>query len=525
MSKARKAATIAMFAYCQYGLAVVTGIFLVPLILRTIGARTWGLWLASSEVLAYAGMVDLGVLGVMPWILAAAIGRNDRDEQKTLVSQGLWLGVCVGIVYAAAALVAWHVLSPKMFLTTADRALVAKPLAILVIVNAVCFPLAVYKSLIVATQDAFFSGVLGVAQAVLAAALTGVLLIKGYGLHSLVWAAIAPTILGSVVAVWRAATIAPDVVFTLARPRFGELRGLFVNGFGAWLGTLGWQLLAASNGIVIMYIGHPEWVPIYSCTAKVAAMFMPLTWVLPDSGHVALAQLSGEDDAVGRVRRVVLMMQRLHLLIGGGLACGLLVFNPSFVTRWVGAPLFGGLTLNALLAAGVVFHSFIHGLVSSASIIGNRVKVGVLVLGNGVLHTLLAVVLGHRLGLTGIAWASLIATVVTALPGGIFLLRPNASLSARALMNETVMPWAVRGLPLLVLAGLVGAVYQSLGLVMSAAATAAICVGYAWQMRPLFAAALPLNDRWTGWLQRLRILPPPLQISGPAEPAIEKTLL
>src|SRR6185295_3716557 len=129
MSKARKAATIAAFAYCQYGLAVVTGIFLVPLILHTLGARTWGLWLASSEVLAYAGMVDLGVLGVMQWILAAAIGRNDREEQKMLVSQGVWLGFCVAIVYGASALVAWRVLSPKMFLTDADRAIVAKPLA------------------------------------------------------------------------------------------------------------------------------------------------------------------------------------------------------------------------------------------------------------------------------------------------------------------------------------------------------------------------------------------------------------
>jgi hypothetical protein len=439
-----------------------------------------------------------------------------------LVSQGVWLGICVAIVYGAAALAAWHVLSPKMFLTDADRAVVAKPLAILVLANVVCFPLGVYKSFIVATQDAFFNGVLGVAQAVLAAALTAVLLLSGYGLYALVWAAIAPTIFVSVVSAVRAAAIAPDIVFTIARPRFGELRVLFVNGFGAWLGTLGWQLLAASNGIVIMYIGHPEWVPVYSCTAKVAAMFMPLTWVLPDSGHVALAQLSGEHQAVGRVRRVVLMMQRLHLLIGGGLACGLLVFNPSFVTRWVGAPLFGDPTERAARRRRPV--PFVH---SRARVVGhgNRVKVGILVLCNGVLHTMLAVVLGHRLGLPGIAWASLIATVVTALPGGVVLLRPNASLSATALMREAVLPWAIRGLPLLVVGGIVGTFYQTLGLAVSAAAAALVCIAYAWQMRPLYAAALPLNPWWTNWLLRLKILPPTLPVPAAAASAIEKPVL
>jgi O-antigen/teichoic acid export membrane protein len=522
VSKRRKAATIAAFAYAQYALALVTGLFLVPLTLRMLGARAWGLWLASSEVLGYAGMVDLGILGVVQWILAAAIGRGDREEQKTLVAQGLWLGTGVGILYAAAAFIAWQVISPKMFLGPADRALVVKPLAIFVIVTALCYPLAVYRAVLVATQDAFFNGALTVAQGVLGALLTAVLLIKGFGLYALAWAAMIPTVVGAVVCTTRAAAIAPELVFSISRPRFDDLRMLLANGFGSWLGGLGWQLLAASNGIVITYIGHPEWVPIYSCTAKVAAMAMPLTWVLPDSAHVGLAQLSGERHGAGRVRHVVLMMQRLHLLIAGGMACGLLIFNPSFVTRWVGAPLFGGVTLNVLLAVGVVLHSFIHGLVSSASIIGNRMKVGVVVLVNGVLQTMLAVVLGHRLGLPGVAWASLAATAVTALPGGVVLLEAKTSLTARALVDEAVIPWAVRAVPLVALAGLIGAFYQSLGFVRCAIAAGLVCLAYAWQMRPLYAAALPLNARWTDWLVRRRILPPPMPMAAPAGPVIDE---
>jgi O-antigen/teichoic acid export membrane protein len=521
MSRVRKAATIAAFAYFQYGLAIVTGIFLVPLTLHALGARTWGLWLASSEVLSYAGMVDLGILGVMPWMLAAADGRRDRAELRTLISQGLWLGACVGVIYAVAGVTAWRVLSPRLFLTGADRALVVGPLTFVVLVNAVAYPLAVYRALLVGVQDAFFNGALAIVQGVVGAALTAVLLLKGYGLYALAFAAIVPSVLGIVAAAVRAAIIAPDLVFAFARPRLGELRGLFVNGFGTWLGTLGWQMLAASNGIVLTYMGHPEWVPVYACTAKLANMCMPLTWVLPDSGHVGLAQLSGERQSGARVRKVVLMMQRLHLLIAGGLACGLLAFNPAFVTRWVGAPLFGGALLNILLAVGVMLHSFIHGLVSSASIIGNRAKVGVLVLINGVLQTLLAIVLGHRLGLPGIVWASVAATALTALPGGIVLLRRSASLTARGLLSEAVTPWAVRGLPLIALAAAVGVFHHALGLWLSAIAAAVICLAYAWQMRPLYAAALPLNARWTTWLVRLRILPPPIPIPATAGPGLE----
>src|SRR5262249_30843269 len=157
------------------GLAIVTGIFLVPLTLHTLGARAWGLWLAGSEVLGYAGMVDLGILGVVQWILAAAIGRDDREEQRTLGSQGLWLGARGRSLYVARALVAWQVLSPKMFLSPADRALVVKPLAIFVVVTALCYPLAVYRAVLIATQDAFFNGALTIAQGILGALLTAIL--------------------------------------------------------------------------------------------------------------------------------------------------------------------------------------------------------------------------------------------------------------------------------------------------------------------------------------------------------------
>jgi hypothetical protein len=79
-------------------------------------------------------------------------------------------------------------------------------------------------------------------------------------------------------------------------------------------------------------------------------------------------------------------------------------------------------------------------------------------------------------------------------------------------------------MPLIVVAG-VGTFYQTLGLVLSAVATALVCIAYAWQMRPLYTAALPLNPWWTNWLLRLKILPPTLPVPAAAASAIEKPVL
>jgi O-antigen/teichoic acid export membrane protein len=402
-----------------------------------------------------------------------------------------------------------------MFLTSADRQIVDGPLTVLVLATAITYPMNAYRALLAGTQDVFFNGAVTTAQNVIGAVLMAVLLVHGYGLYALVAAVVGPSLLAHVAWMVRAAFIAPDIVWHFSRPQIVLLRMLFSNGIGSWLGGLGWQLLAASNGIVIAYMGHPEWIPVYACTAKLGAMCTQLSWVLPDSGHIGLAQLHGERTSTSRVRSVVLMMQRLHLLMAGAVACGLLAFNPAFVTRWVGAPLFGGLGLNALLAVGVILASFTHGLISSASIVGNRRKVGLLVLVNGIVQVPLAIVLGHRFGLIGVAWATVVAAAMTSLPGAIVLLRPTTSLGARGLLTEVVMPWTMRILPFAVVAAAFGAFYQSLGLWLSAVAAALLCAAYSWRMRTL-AAELPLNARVMQRLVRFRLLPAPLPIVAAA---------
>jgi hypothetical protein len=156
----------------------------------------------------------------------------------------------------------------------------------------------------------------------------------------------------------------------------------------------------------------------------------------------------------------------------------------------------------------VVVHSFTHGLVTSASITGNRPRVGVLVLVNGAVQAPLAIFLGHRFGLPGVAVAGLIGAALTSLPGSAAVMRRSIELRARPLLTDLVSPWSVRAVPLLAVAALAGMFYQRLGVWASAAAASGICLVYVWHMRPFYAQGLPLDERWIGWLRTFHLLPP-----------------
>lgn len=508
MSRARKAVIGAAFVYLQYALAIVTGIILVPMTLKYVGARNWGLWLASVEVLNYGGMLDLGVLTALPWLFAEAHGRGDRPAMRRLVSHGLWLGVVVSALIFLFLAAVWRILPSRLFLTPADVAVVGPPLALSVIVSLIYSPLGVFRAVLNSLQDVTFMGTVAIVKGILDVALTVTLLMNGYGLYALAIASAVPSFLMMAAFAVRARVIAPDLRPAFIAPTRGELRPLFTNGVGSWLSDIGWQMLNASTGIVITYLGNPGWVAVYACSSKLSGVSMNLAWVLPDSGHVGLAQLFGERQPAKRLREVVGMMLQLHLLFAGTAAIGLLMFNPSFVTRWVGITMFYGVRLNALLALGVLLLSLVHGVITSAAVLGKRLEVGVVVLVNGLLQAALAVFFGHRLGLVGVALASVAASAVTALPAGIWLLKDSTAITPRWLMTDLIAPWLPRFLPIAAIAFVGGLLYLRIGMWTSAAAAAVLCLVYAWHMRPLYAS-LPLDRRVTDVLVRFRLIPRP----------------
>ena len=519
MSRIKRAAVTAGFGYAQYGVAIASGIVLVPLTIHRVGATAYGLWLASGEVLGHAGMVELGVLGVLPWMIAEADGKNHRVAMRRLVGQGVTVASLVGCAYLALSVLGWRLLPGMLHLTAADRRTIFGPLAILVVANAISYPLRVFQGVLAGLQDVYFNGALSLVNAITSATLTAVLLLRGQLLLALALGAALPSVLTLVAAFIRITLVAPDLLTGWARPSLAGIRPLVANGTGVWLGSIGWALVAATNGIVITYLGHPEWVAIYACTSKLSAVSTQLAWILPDSGLVGLAQLYGEHREPGKLGHVVVMMLRLHFLLAGAAACGFLAFNPAFVSRWVGAAYFGGLLLNGLLAASIVASSIGHGLITAASVLGNRPRVGAVTLVNGVVQAVLALLLGRAFGLVGIACAGLIAGLLTAVPAAIVLLHPSTQLTIGRVTREIVGPWILRIAPLVAAAAAAGWFHRLLGLVPSAALAAAIVTAYAWQMRPWYAT-LPLGPRVAWWLVRLGLMTPIEPIAMPRRSAI-----
>lgn len=502
MARTRKALVGSLLVYVQFAVGIAVALLSVPLVLDRLGARLYGIWLASGEALAYVALLDFGILGVLPWMVAVADGRRDRTEIRRLIVHGLAAGAIAGAAALAVGAGGWVLFADR--LSAADRAALAGPFALLVTLTAVSSPLWVFPAVLGGLQDTAFNGIAGVARILLNGALTIGLLVAGAGLYALAIGAVVPPIVVLIASVCRVAAVAPDLLRGWPRPSPRELWRLLREGLGGWLGAFGWRLVNAGHSVVIAYLGMPELVPVYACTSRVSQLLTQLSWVVPDSGAVGLAQLQGEGRRE-RVSQVVDAMLRLYVLLAGLVAAALLAFNPAFVTWWVGPALFGGLTLNGLLAAGVFIAALAHGLSVVVSVLGDRLRIGLAVLAQGTLQVAIAVPLGRALGLNGVAIATLLAALLTVVPSGLWLLHRSTGVRARWLLRELVPALAARSWPL-VMAGAVVGMWTARHIWIAGALTAAIVAINLWALRPVYAE-LMLDDRVRRVLLRLRLLP------------------
>src|SRR2546428_9660152 len=62
------------FGYITQILTMIIGFWLVPFLLFRIGQHDYGLWLVGTQIMFYLGLLDLGLIAILPREVAFATG-------------------------------------------------------------------------------------------------------------------------------------------------------------------------------------------------------------------------------------------------------------------------------------------------------------------------------------------------------------------------------------------------------------------------------------------------------------------
>ena len=503
-SRTRNTLLGSLFIYGQFLTALAATFFVTPLILRTLGAREYGIWLSTGELVGYFLLLDFGVSAILPWLIARADGQQRRPELRQLLVNALAVALGLALLFSLVTLAAWDRLPGALRLTGGEWQALGGPLFLLVVLLLANLPLNLPLSLLAGLQDVRFVGALNLLKALLGPLLTAGLLLTGHGFYALALGTALLSPLGGVAAFVRARKLVPDLLQHWPAPTFGSTARLFRESIGSWLGSAGVQLMERSSAVVLVFMGSPTAVPVLVCTSRVGQILTQIAWVVPDSSLVGLAQLSGEGKPE-RVREVMLSIIRFSLLLAGLMACAVLAINPAFVRIWVGKQFFGGLTLNLLLAAEVCSATLTHALVTIIAVQGHRLSVGLATLLQGAIYILLALVLARRFFLEGLLLADLIAPLCSTVPLGLWVLRSSYDLGSRRIGSE-IAPLMLRASPCLLAAWLYGRGRAEMASLPELVAVGLV-IGFVYlRVMGSQLSTFPLPASAKTWLQRLRLV-------------------
>ncbi|MDH3498425.1 MAG: oligosaccharide flippase family protein, partial [Gemmatimonadota bacterium] len=447
--------------------------WLTAFYLRQLGEQDYGLWLVVAQILAYVGLLDLGMLALLPREVAYVTGKSGSRAGPDVAARAteiltltLWQ---LPVVLLAGGAVLW--------LLPTDWAPLRWPLAIVLGAFALAFPARVFQGVLRGLQDLAYLGIVQTASWGVGVVVAVVLVFRGWGLFALAVGWAATQLTGPMLWLVRLRQQFPETMpGAPQRLSRADLRRYLQSGGWISLTQIAHVLIAGTDLLIVGRMLGPGTVVLYFCTAKLVSVLGHQPQMLLEAAQPGLAQMrTGESRQ--NVARVCAALSQAMLLLSGVIVCVVLAVNAGFVTWWVGAAQYGGFWLTATLVGTMLLRHWNATSVYALFALGHERRIALTTLADGVTTVLAQIALARLLGPVGVAVGSLIGVTLIALPANLTTL--GRETSGLGVMLRALAPWAWRFALVLTVAVAVARAWPSLGLAGFSAVGAGIGLLYA----------------------------------------------
>jgi O-antigen/teichoic acid export membrane protein len=436
------------------GFAINAGVTLVltPFILHQLGTSRYGIWILTSSIIGYYGMLDIGFRAGVTQYLTRYMAAGDYGKASECLSSAVAVLGSLGMVMFGLSVGAAF-LAPRLFHLPAG--LEREAFACILIVgssSALQFALQPYTSVFTATQRFDLANAIGVVTRLLTAGGIAVALYLGYGLVGVSAATCAASAVDYIVR-WRVARrLAPQLELSRALASWRRVRE--IGSFGAW------NFLTSINAFVYQHVpnmligltlpiaavGH--YALATGLTRQINAVLSPVPQVI----YPAAAELHVRGDR-GGLERLYHDGSRLMLLAMISVVLPAAFWAKDFYRLWIGNAYLTGVPFQSV---AVLFQILLISVVTdhSSSIAGQ------ILVGSGRVRTLaialivascinvtLSVLLMRYYGLAGLAMATVAASAIIDLIAIPLLVQKFLGLSALTFLRRSCgRPLAVAAL-------------------------------------------------------------------------------
>lgn len=443
------------FGYASQILTTLVGFGLTPFLLYRIGQHNYGLWLVGTQLAIYLGLLDLGIIALLPRETAFATGRartiEDASDLPVIFGHTVRIILWQMPLVALGALIAW-------FFMPADWANLRNPIGVVLLIFVLTFPLRIFRAVLQGLQDLAYLGRTSIVCYLIGTGTTVALVLAGWGLYALAigWAVqqFAEAFTGWYRLLTHFPTVLPgslpDMPWSTARKRLTQ---------GGWV-SLSQVAQVLLNGTDILIIGKmfgPAAIVPFVITGKLIGALGNQPQLLMALAAPALSQMRmGESRE--RLSEVCIALSQAMLMLSGAAVCVVLAVNQGFVGRWVGANQYGGFWLTVLILFSMLLRHWNLTVGYALFCFGYERRLCLTALVDGLVSVTAVFLFVRSYGLVGAPMGMITGTILVSLPSNLSVMARESDMSVWKLMKP-LLPWFIRLVVLVVATGLLARIW------------------------------------------------------------------
>ncbi len=429
----------------EHGLKVVVMFVTTPLMIRCLGTQDYGTWLLALAIIAYFRLMDLGVSFAGARFLGKALGADDREEYRSLVCHLFRFFTRLGLgTLVLTVLTVWAL---PLFIKEPDTISTIRVLvAGLGVSTAIRFFTRIYEVVLKSHVRYDYIGISSILKTVLQAGLVITLLLMGHGLMVLLAAHLLIDAFDQLLLIYFARRVEKNLSLTGAVKEGSGTGELIRYSATAMMTNMGYSLRQGMDPMIITHVSGLASLPPYMVGARLLGVFFDIVNAIFGGGlTAAFSQLYGRGD-VGMLNQRFLQTIRYSTMMVALGGCGMMIFGPAFIIRWVG----DGFAVSGsiiLILTPVTMLAFCQYPVWSLFYCQNKQQwLAALTLAGGVFNLVLSLLFAYRWGWMGVVWATCVEM---------------------ALAYGVVMPWLVHRIGVPMKGYLLGILVPGLGVVVA----------------------------------------------------------
>jgi len=353
----RKKGTLALIfsSYASIILSVIKGIVLFPIYLHFINDRLFGAWLATGGIVAYFGLLDFGLNGVLIQKVSSLFGKNDNDKLGSILGTGIVIGLLFSLIPTILGLFIVNWVPGIVHVAGVDAEKLGTAFILASVGASSMLAMYTIGGIVVSFQRQIVHGIMLVIGDIVGVFVIIWFLYKGYGLIAIPLGTIAWSIFAilgeGIYLYWFFKNKMPllrvkvkkDVIKELAVPSIWQFGYRSTN-------TISKQ----SDNLLIAAIIDPYLCTIYTFTNKASEVLSMFAKHFVGAFLPSFSHLNGEGNDE-KFRNITLQLLKLTVLFGICLLGCYLFLNKYFISIWVGDKYYGGTILTILFFINSLF--------------------------------------------------------------------------------------------------------------------------------------------------------------------------